>query len=247
MVAESEQVAGSEYVLPEMTTEEHLAELRRRLLICLATWAVGTVIGWVAAPELLRRFAADMGRTFIFVSPAEAFTSYVKMALFAGLALASPVILVQAWLFVLPALFPHEQRAARRYLVPSFALFVVGIAFAYFSVYPLALRFLLGFGSEHVQPYISIARFLTFFISVTLPFGVVFQFPVVLLVLVRIEMISVASLHELRRFVYFSAFVVGALLTPPDVASQVMMAVPVIGLYELTLWRMRKGAEHRDS
>lgn len=243
MVAESARVAGSEYVLPEMTTEEHLAELRRRLLICLAAVSVGSVVGWLMTPGLLQRFSADIGRTFVFVSPAEAFSSYIKMSLFVGLGLASPVILVQAWLFVLPALFPHERRAARRYLLPSFALFAVGIVFAFFAVYPLALQFLLGFGSERVQPYISVARFLTFFISVTLPFGLVFQFPVVLLVLVQIEMVTVAMLHQMRRIVYFMAFVVGAILTPPDVASQVLMAIPIILLYELTLWRMRKGGD----
>lgn len=245
-MTDSHQVAGAEYILAEMTLEEHLVELRRRLLICLGTLFVGSVIGWVAVPALLQRFAADVGRTFVFVSPAEAFSSHLKMALFVGLAMASPVILVQTWLFVLPALFPHEQKAARRYLVPSFTLFVIGIAFAYFAVYPIALRFLLGFGSEQVLPYISVARFLTFFISVTLPFGLVFQFPVVLLVLVQIEMVSMDTLHQWRRVVYFVAFVVGAILTPPDVASQIMMAIPIIGLYELTLWLMRRGArEHR--
>lgn len=247
-MSESEQLAGSEFLLPEMTAEEHLAELRRRLLICLSTWFAGSVVGWFVAPGWLHRFSADVGRTFVFVSPAEAFTSYLKMALFVGLALASPVILVQTWLFVLPALFPHERRAAGSYLIPSFVLFVIGIVFAFFVVYPLALQFLLGFGSEQVQPHISVARFLTFFISVTLPFGLVFQFPVVLLVLVQLELVTVARLHELRRIVYFMSVVVATILTPPDVASQILMAIPTILLYELTLWRMRKGAaEHGGS
>lgn len=242
-MSDSGQAAGSEYLLPEMTTEEHLAELRRRLLICLAAWAVGSVVGWFAAPGWLQRFAADIGRTFVFVSPAEAFTSYLKMALSIGLALASPVMLYQVWLFILPALFPHERQTARRYLVPSLTLFAVGIIFAFFVVYPIALQFLLGFGSERIQPYISVARFLTFLISVTLPFGLVFQFPVALMVMVRLEIVTVARLVVLRRIVYFMAFVVGALLTPPDVASQVLMAIPVILLYELTLWWLRKGAD----
>lgn len=241
-VSDSGQAAGSEYLLPEMTTEEHLAELRRRLLICLATWTAGSAVGWLVAPSWLQRFAADIGRTFVFVSPAEAFASYLKMAVAIGFALASPVVLYQAWLFILPALFPHERQTARRYLLPSLFLFVLGLIFAFFIVYPIALQFLLGFGSERIQPYISVARFLTFLISVTLPFGVVFQFPVVLMVLVQLEVVTVARLVALRRIVYFLAVVVGALLTPPDVASQVLMAIPIIVLYELTLAWLRKGA-----
>ncbi len=241
------QVADSEYMLPEMTTVEHLTELRRRLLICLAAFVAGSVFGWMAAPHLLRRFMADIGRTFVFVSPGEAFASHLKLALLVGLALALPVIVVQGWLFVLPALFPHERRAARRYLVPSFLLFVGGVAFAYFAVYPLVLYFLLGFGTEQVQPAIAVGRFLTFLTSLTLPFGLVFQFPVVLMALVELEMVDVATLMRLRRMVFFLAFVVGALLTPPDAASQILMAAPIVVLYELTLWRLRRGARNHRS
>ena len=237
-----EQVdSSSEYVLPEMTTEEHLAELRRRILVSLAALAAGTAVGWFLVPDMLRRFAADTQRSFVFVAPAEAFTAYLKMALLIGAALASPVIVLEAWRFVLPALFPHEQRLLGRYLPASFSLFAMGVAFGYFAVYPVALRFFLGFGSESVRPVIAVGRFLSFFISVTVPFGVVFQLPIVLAVLVRLEMVTVAGLVRLRKMVYFLAFVVGAILTPPDAVSQVMMALPLIILFELTLWRMRKG------
>lgn len=247
MVTEIEEVADAEYILPEMTTVEHLTELRHRILTCVAVFVVGSVFGWVAAPHVLRYFSADIGRTFVFVSPGEAFTSHVKLALFVGLVLALPVILVQAWLFILPALFPHERRTVRRYLVPSFLLFVGGVAFAYFAVYPLALYFLLSFGTEQVLPTIAVARFLTFLTSVTLPFGIVFQFPVVLIVLVQLNIVDVTTLHRMRRIVFFLAFVVGALLTPPDVASQILMAVPIILLYELSLSLLRKGAGNHRS
>ncbi|MFO7311768.1 MAG: twin-arginine translocase subunit TatC [Bacillota bacterium] len=237
-----EQVdSSSEYVLPEMTTEEHLAELRQRILVSLAALAVGTAVGWYLVPDMLRRFAADTQRSFVFVAPAEAFTSYLKMALLIGAALASPVIVLEAWRFLLPALFPHEKRLLGRYLPASFGLFVLGVTFGYLAVYPVALRFFLGFGSETVQPVIAVGRFLSFFVSVTVPFGVVFQLPIVLAILVRLEMVTVTGLVRLRKMAYFLAFVVGAILTPPDAVSQVMMALPLIILFELTLWRMRKG------
>lgn len=223
-----------------MTTEEHLAELRRRLVVSLCFLVVGTIVGWMFVPDILRLFAADAGRAFVFISPAEGFTTYLKLAFSAGMFLTAPVALYQAWQFVLPALFPHERRLARQYVVPSLVLFVVGIGFAYVAVYPLALLFLLGFGSDTVAPVLSIARFVTFFVSVTLPFGLVFQFPIVLLVVVQLGMVTTNRLRGLRKIVWLLAFVVSALLTPPDVASQVLMAIPIIVMYEMTLWRLAK-------
>lgn len=232
---------SSEYILVEMTTEEHLTELRRRLVIALLSLAASTIVGWRLVPTMLRSFARDVGRTFVYVSPAEGFTTHLKLAFLTGVFFAAPVVLYQAWHFVLPALFPHEQKLVRQYVVPSLALFVGGIVFAYFAVYPLALLFLLGFGSEQVEPVIAVARFVTFFVSVTLPFGLVFQFPIIMLLLVHLGIVTPERLRSMRRIVYFGAFVVGALLTPPDVASQVLMAIPIIILYELTLWRVQKG------
>lgn len=233
--------SGTAFILEEMTTVEHLTELRRRIVISILALAVGTIIGWMLVPRMLEVFANDTGRTFVFVSPGEGFSSHLRLALVSGAFMAAPVMLLQAWYFVLPALFPHEQRLARQYMIPSLLLFVGGIAFGYFAVYPLALIFLLGFGGEQLEPVLSVARFVTFLIQLTLPFGLVFQFPVVLLVLVRLEMVSVQRLISLRKIVYFLSFVVATLLTPPDVASQVLMAIPIIILYELTLWQLRKG------
>src|SRR5690606_42047008 len=111
-------------MLPEMTTVEHLTELRRRLLICLAAFVAGSVFGWMAAPHLLRRFMADIGRTFVFVSPGEAFASHLKLALLVGLALALPVIVVQGWLFVLPA--RSEERRVGKEVELGVGLWHVG-------------------------------------------------------------------------------------------------------------------------
>lgn len=235
------QNSSSNYILPEMSTIEHLTELRRRLIVAIVCFVAASGIGWLLVPLMLESFAMDVGRQFVFVSPAEGFMTHLKLALLAGLFLSAPVILYQAWQFILPGLFPHEQKLARRFVVPSLLLFVGGIAFSYFAVYPLALIFLLGFGSQDVEPTIAIARFVTFFVSVTLPFGLVFQFPIIIVLLVRLQMVSLVRLRNMRRVVYFLAFVVGALLTPPDVASQVLMAIPIILLYELTLWILSRG------
>lgn len=233
--------SSTNHIFKQMTMVEHLSELRRRLGVSIVCLAVGTAVGWQFVPTMLQSFAQDVGRTFVFVSPAEGFTTHLKLSLLAGIFLAAPVFLTQTWYFIVPALFPHEQNLLRKYIVPSLLLFVGGITFAYFTVYPLALLFLLGFDTTQLQPVLAIARFVSFLFSVTLPFGFVFQFPIMLLLLVRLNVVTVRQLHVLRRVAYVAAFAVGALLTPPDAASQVLMAVPIILLYEFMLWRLRKG------
>lgn len=235
------QSSGTEYVLPEMTTVEHLTELRRRLFVSLFFLSGGTVVGWLLVPDILSSFTKSVGKSFVFISPAEAFTTHLKIALLVGLFLSAPVILAQTWAFVLPALFPHERKLVGRHVVPSLLLFAGGVVFGYVAVYPLALVFFLGFSTQEVEPVLSVARYVAFLVGVTLPFGLVFQFPVVLVVLVRLGVVTVARLRAMRRIVYLMAFIVGAILTPPDVVSQVMMAVPAIALFEITLWSMKRG------
>ena len=226
----------SETLLPVMTTEEHLAELRRRLLICLGTAAFTSVAGWFLSPALLRLFAHLVGRPLVFVTPAEALVSRIRLALGAGLLLASPVLVAQAWWFVLPALFPSERRLASRLVPLAFVLFLAGLAFGYFAVLPVALRFFLSFQASWVEPAISVGRFLSFFLSITLPFGLVFQLPIVTMLAIRVGMLSTASLRRQRRLIYFGAFVVAAVLTPADPVSMFLLAVPGIALFELGVW-----------
>lgn len=234
--------SGAQYVLPEMTTVEHLAELRRRIVIAVICFVAGSIIGWTRVPAILGSFGADTGHTFVFISPAEGFTTHLKLALLVGLFLSSPIILAQAWSFILPALFAHERRLLRRHIVPSLLLFAGGAVFGYVAVYPLALVFFLQFANTQLEPVLSVARYVTFVVGVTLPFGIVFQFPVVLSVLVRLGIVTVTRLRAMRRVVYFMSFIVGAMLTPPDIASQLLMAVPIILLFEITLLLLKKGA-----
>lgn len=218
-----------------MTTVEHLTELRYRIVVSGLTFLACAVVGWFLVPSVLKVFVSMVG-PLVFVAPAEAFVSHLKIAASIGLVLASPVIFWQAWQFLLPALFPHEREMLLRYLPAAVVLFCIGLVFAYTLILPIALRFFLGFGNESLQPTLAIGRFLGFFLTMTLPFGLVFQIPLVILGLIYFDVVSLEWLRKQRKYVIFAAFVIGAVLTPADAASQILMAVPMIVLYEIALW-----------
>lgn len=219
-----------------MTTVEHLTELRYRILVSIGALLTGSVIGWFLVPRVLSMLVALTGQgKLIFVTPTEAFFSFLKIAFTIGVFLSSPVVFWQAWKFVLPALFPHEREAVMRYAPAALILFVTGLLFSYFAILPIALRFLIGFATADLAPALAIGRFLSFFLGVTIPFGLVFQIPMVMLLLLHLGIVSLDFLRRIRRFVWFGSFVVGAMLTPPDVASQVLMAIPIVILYEAAI------------
>lgn len=225
---------GERFAAQASAFVEHLEELRFRLIVSCLAFVAAASVGWLLVPQVLDRFAQSVGR-LIFVAPAEAFFVRLKIAAAIGLLLALPIILYQAWRFVLPALFPDERQALQVFVGAGGVLFLLGLAFGYFVAYPLALAFFLSFGGEGVRPAIVASRHLGFFLGTTLSFGVAFQLPVVLLALVRLGVVTPERLRELRRVALFLAFVAAAVLTPADGVSQFLMAGPLVALYELTL------------
>lgn len=213
---------------------EHLDELRIRLLLGLGAFLVAAMAGWFLVPAVLDLFTQSVGR-LIFVAPAEAFFARLKIAAAVGLFLSLPVIIYQAWRFVLPALFPDETRIVRPMVWGGLILLLVGFAFGYTLVYPISLAFFLNFGTEGLRPAITISRHLGFVFGTTVSFGLAFQLPLIILTLVRMGVFTASRLREMRRPALFFAFVLGGLLTPSDIVSQALMAVPLIALYELAV------------
>lgn len=225
-----------------------LHELRHRLILVGAALIAATVWGWFLAPKVLLIFEQSVDR-LIFVSPAEALISRLRIAVSIGLILSLPVGLWQLWRFVMPGLFPEERSALLVLMWVGGLLFFGGLLFGYFLVYPVALRFFMGFGAEGLRPAIVVSRHLSFFMGTTLTFGFAFQLPTALLVLVRVGLLTTEQLRAWRRHALFLAFVVGAALTPADVFSQLMMAIPLAILYEATLWfapRFERKARRAD-
>lgn len=219
--------------LGNMTLISHLSELRERIIKSLIAVCIGGLISYFFIDQIVAFVTAPAGKLY-YMRPAEAFFIYIKIALASGVLIASPVLFYQGWAFFLPALTAREK-AVLGFLVPiSVVLFLGGVAFCYFLVLPLGLQFFMGFASDNLQPLLSMESYLDFVLMFILPFGVIFEVPLILILLAKIGILSSESLRKNRRYVIFAAFIASALLTPPDVFSQVMLAIPLIFLYELS-------------
>jgi len=215
---------------------EHLEELRTRLLIVLASIAVGFMTcyyfsGWLV--EFIRR---PLGRELIFIAPTEAFFINLKLAFFGGLFLATPIILFQTWRFVAPGLLEKEKRLTLPIVASSSIFFLLGSLFAYYIILPISTQFFLSFATQGLQPMISVGNYLSFSTKLILAFGIVFQLPVAIFFLSKLGILRSKTLRQNRRYAILIIFIVAAILTPPDVISQVMMAIPLLLLYEGGIW-----------
>jgi len=217
----------------------HLIELRDRLLrailavvlvfLCLFPWAKD-LYSLLARPLLL---ALPQGGQMIATDVVGVFLVPMKVALLVAFVIALPYVLYQAWAFVAPGLYVHEKRLVLPLVTASSVLFLVGMAFAYFVVFPVIFKFMASIAPEGVAWMTDIEKYLSFALTTFVAFGVTFEVPVVVIVLVRMGVVSVAKLREIRPYVIVGAFVVGAIFTPPDVLSQLLLAVPLCILYEL--------------
>ena len=213
---------------------EHLAELRSRIIKSLLAIAFGSCVAYFFLDQITQLLTLPVGKLY-YMKPGEAFFTYLKIDIAAGFLIALPIIFYHAWRFFLPALTKGE-RAILGVLVPSsVALFFVGLAFSFFLILPTALKFFMGFGeeSENLQTLFSFGSYFEFVILFVLPFGFVFELPLVIIVLGKLGILTSEKLGKYRRYVFFFSFVIGALVTSPDVITQIAVAIPVILLYEV--------------
>ena len=219
----------------------HLEELRKRLITCFIAVAAGFAISYgfkeMLFQVLTRPLIAVMkqGETLIYTGLPEAFFTFLKVAFLSGLILASPVIIYQFWMFVAPGLYDREKRLLIPIVALSSIFFVGGALFGYFIVFPLGFQFFLSFATETIRPMPSMKEYLGFAAKLLLAFGLVFELPLVLTFLARLGIVSVDFLKKNRKYAILLFFVVSAVLTPPDVVTQVMMAMPLMVLYEVSI------------
>ncbi|MFC0445594.1 twin-arginine translocase subunit TatC [Pseudidiomarina halophila] len=220
---------------------DHLLELRRRLLWCVIVVLLIFSVFAVFADELYRYVAAPMlaslpqGSTLIATDVATPFFTPFKLALVSAIAVAVPMLLWQVWGFIAPGLYKREKRLVVPLMVSSSLLFYAGVAFAYWVVLPLALNFLANSAPEGVTVATDIARYLDFVLAIFMAFGIAFETPVAIILLCWTGVTNVKSLRAKRPYVIVGAFVVGMILTPPDVISQTLLAIPMWLLFELGL------------
>jgi len=219
----------------------HLQELRKRLILSFIAVAVGFIICYAFSQDLFDILSQPLlkmmpsGGTLIFTSVAEAFFTYMKVAFIAGLMVASPFVLFQIWAFVAPGLYRHEKRYVVPFVAAGSFFFILGILFAYFVAIPVGFRFLLGYATDFIKPMPSMKEYLSFSIKFLLAFGLVFEFPVVLVLLARIGLVDAKTMARHRKYAILLIFIFAAVMTPPDIISQLLMAIPLMGLYELSI------------
>lgn len=216
---------------------DHLEFVRLRLIRASLAYLAAAAVGFGLAPYALEALIVEQAglASLVFLSPPEALVARIKLALALGLVLGLPFILYQIWALFYPAMDSRSRRVTLLLLPAVYALFLAGVAFALVAVLPAALRFLLTFGGEHLEQEISVANYLSFVISFVLPFGFVFELPVVVVALTRLGVLRPAALVRQRKYAIFGVFVAAALLTPPDVVSQLLLALPVVVLYEFSV------------
>jgi sec-independent protein translocase protein TatC len=217
----------------------HLIELRDRLLKAVIAWIVLFVVLFPFASELYALLAQPLldklpkGGQMIATEVVTPFFVPIKVAMMTAFLGALPVILYQVWAFIAPGLYSHERRLIIPLVGASLFLFFCGMAFAYFLVFPVVFGFIIGIAPEGVAVMTDIGKYLDFVITMFLAFGITFEVPIVVIALAMTGMVEIAKFKEARPYVIVGAFVIGAIFTPPDVISQIMLAVPLWLLYEL--------------
>ncbi len=228
----------------KMPFTEHLEELRKRLIISAIAIFVGFLICFAFKEKIFQFLmtpwidALPEGHEnqLIYTAPHEAFFTYIKVSLIAGLGIACPVVFYQMWRFIAPGLYENE----RKYIFPavffSSFFFLAGALFGYFFVFPVGFRFFASFASEMITPMVSTKEFLSFSTRLLLGFGVAFELPVVAFFMGKLGLVTSRFLKKQRKFAILGLFFISAILTPPDVISQVMLAGPLLLLYEMSVW-----------
>jgi sec-independent protein translocase protein TatC len=225
---------------PRLPLTDHLDELRTRIIRSIIAWSLGCTLTYFFLPKMLGLAVALIKQPLIFTKPTEAFIMYLKIALTGGFFVALPYIIWQVMGFVSPGLLPREKLWARRLVPLATILFLGGAAFAYYAVLPVTLNFFMGFQTENLKALISAGEFLNFVILMLVFCGLIFETPLVLLFLSFVGLVNAQALAKNRKYAFFLIIVLAAVATPtPDAFTQLVVAVPMYVLYELSIIMIR--------
>jgi len=220
-----------------LTLVGHLEELRRRILIVAISFLATSIICYTFAEKIIRNMVSISDNIeFVFISPAELVLATFRIALLGGLVLSGPLLITQIWLFVSPGLNSKEQRYVAISILLGGVFFALGVVFSYFIVIPTMLIFFMGFQLDIIQPMISFSSYLSFILSIVFAFGIIFELPILMILLTRFGIVKVSFIKKNRKYIILIIFVVAAVITPPDVVSQLLLAMPMILLTEVGIF-----------
>ena len=219
----------------ELNIIDHLDELRKRLIITLAAFIIFFIVGFMFVEEIYNWLVRDLEVKLIVLGPSDILWVYFMLAAVIAFAGTIPVLATQVWLFIKPALKPIERKISLSYIPALFILFIVGLCFGYFVIFPTVMSFLIELGGEMMVTNFTAEKYFRFIFNTTIPFGVLFELPVVMMFLTSLGIINPYVLSKIRKYAYFVLIIIAILISPPDIMSDFLVAVPLIFLYEISV------------
>jgi sec-independent protein translocase protein TatC len=217
----------------ELNLVDHLEELRKRIIVTALAFVAFFIAGFIYVDDIYKWF---VGTTKLMVlGPSDIMWIYFMLATVVAVAGTIPVLALQIWLFVRPALRPIERKITISYVPALFFLFIIGLAFGYFIIFPMVLDFLVNIGKDMFVTNFTAERYFSFIMNMTLPFGVLFELPVVVMFLTSLGIINPFVLSKIRKYAYFVLIIIAIVITPPDFMSDFVVTVPLLLLYEISI------------
>ncbi|MFV8826232.1 twin-arginine translocase subunit TatC [Alkalihalobacterium sp. APHAB7] len=219
----------------EMQLVDHLTELRKRIIVTFVIFLIALIGAFVFVKDIYQYLVKDLDGKLALLGPGDILWVYMMLAAVVALAVTIPVAAYQVWKFIKPALKKEEQRATLMFIPGLFFLFIGGISFGYFVLFPLVLSFLLNIAGDQFETFFTAERYFQFMLHLTLPFGFLFEMPAVVMFLTKLGIVNPEKLVKGRKFAYFILIVVSVLITPPDFISDVLVIIPLLILYEISI------------
>ncbi|MET3698329.1 sec-independent protein translocase protein TatC [Bacillus oleivorans] len=219
----------------QMNFIDHLNELRNRIIVTLVAFAISFIMAFIYVKEIYQFLVKDLDGKLAVLGPGDILWIYMTISGVCAIAFTIPVAAFQVWKFVKPGLTEEEQKITLLFIPGLFFLFLAGIAFGYFILFPMVLTFLINLGADQFQTFFTGEKYFTFMLNLTMPLGFIFEMPAVFMFLTRLGIINPHKLIKARKIAYFFMIVVSILITPPDLISDILVIVPLLLLYELSI------------